>query len=400
MPFTSKLKSTARTLMAASALSLLMAGSAFAFDGNAVAERVKELYAEQGGQLTYQSVTTSGSTVVLKDASVKMPGAKAVDDPFKLGDITLERVTDAADGGYDIERASLPDMTFPADGTEISAKGIEMDKLHLTPKGSTDPIAAMTYYQKAKVDNITIAQEGKNIATLQDLVATLSPYKEGSPIDYTWNVEKATLDVKNIKPSEMTKTLGELGYDKITGNIVSKGSWSPADGRFKLDQFDLTMDQGGKLGMTFDIGGYTLDFVKELQGAQKTLAATQDKDAAGLATVGLFQQLTINGASIRFDDASLTGKVLDYYAKKQGTDRSTVVNQTKAVLPFMVGQLKNAAFATQVTQAVGSYLDNPKSLEIRATPTSPTPIAVLMATGAAQPERLPDVLGVTVTADK
>ncbi|PYE87194.1 hypothetical protein [Phyllobacterium leguminum] len=399
MPVTPELKSTARTLMAASALSLLMAGSAFAFDGNAVAERMKEDYAAQGGQLDYQSVETQGSTVILKNSSVTMPGAKKEEKPFDLGDITLNDVTDAADGGYDIGRASVPNMNFPMAGMSMSAKGVEMDKLHLAPKVSTDPLANFLYYQKAKIDEIAITEDGKQIATFKDIVTTASPYKAGSPIDYSWDVAKVDIDVSAAKPSEMTKTIEALGYKQITGNIVSKGSWSP-DGRLKLDKFDLTMDQGGKLGMTFDIGGYTLDFIKETQEAQAALAVNQDKNTGHLAMLGLIQQLTVNGASIRFDDVSLTGKVLDYYAKKQGSDRSTIVNQTKAVLPFLAGQLKNAAFASQVTQAVGAYLDNPKSLEIRAVPSSPVPVAVLMATGTAQPERLPDVLGVTVTANK
>ncbi|WP_420960054.1 hypothetical protein [Brucella sp. IR073] len=398
MPVT--LKSTARSLMVASALSLLMASSAFAFEGNAVAERMKELYAEQGGQLSYGQVTTSGATVVLKDATLKMPGSPAEQKPFDLGDITLDGVADAPDGGYDIAKATMPDVIFPVGELTIAAKGIEMDKMHLAPKGSSDPLASYVYYQTAKIAEATLTQDGKEFALLKDITTTVSPYKEGSPIDTGWDIKNVTVDVAKTKPSELTKALEAMGYKKITGNIVSKASWTPSDGHFKLDQFNFTMNEGGKLSATFDMGGYTLDFVKEMQQAQTELAATKDKNTAGMATLGLMQQLTVNGASIRFEDASLTGKILDYYAKKQNTDRSTIVNLTKAALPLFAGQLKNAAFAAQVTQAVGAYLDNPKSIEIRAAPPSPVPVAVLTATGSAQPERLPDVLGVTVTADK
>ncbi|PRD45951.1 hypothetical protein C5748_02125 [Phyllobacterium phragmitis] len=400
MPVISTLKSTARTLAGASALSLLMAGSALAFDGNAVAERVKELYAAQGGQISYQSVETSGSTVVLKGASIRAPGVAAQDKSFNVGDITLSDVSDAADGGYDIGQANVPDMTLPFEGTSISIKGMELENMHLAAEGSTDPLASILYYQKAEIDQITVNQAGNDIATLQDIVATISPYTAGSPINYTWDVDKIAIDLSKAEPSKAKETLTALGYEKIDGRIDSKGSWSITDGRFKLDQFDLVMDEGGKLGMTFDIGGYTLDFIKGLQQAQATLADNPDSDAGGLAMLGLLQQLTVSGASVRFDDASLTNKVLDYFANQQGTERSVLVNQMKAVLPLFAGQLKNAKFASQVTEAVSAYLDNPKSLEIRATPPSPVPVAILMATGSAQPEKLPDVLGVTVTANK
>jgi hypothetical protein len=409
MPVTFKLKSTARTFMAASALSLLMAGSAFAFDGNAVAERLKEITASYG-PLNYQSVETNGTTVVLKNASItkemKVPtedgkGVKTEQQTFDFGDITLSDVADAPDGGFDIGKATLPDKTFPVGQTQVSVKGIEMDKLHLTPKGSTDIIADMQYYQQAKIAEIAVSEGGKNIATLQGISSTSSPYKEGSPIDFSGDIDKVSIDLANAKPSELTKALAAMGYSKITGRVVSKGTWSPSTGNMKGSQFDFVMDQGGTLGVTFDIGGYTADFVKEIQEAHAAMAANPDKDGAGLATLGLLQQLTINGASIRFDDASLTGKILDYIAKKQGSDATTLVNQTKAALPILLGaHIKNAAFVTQVSQAVSAYLENPKSLEIRAAPSSPVPVAVLMATGSAQPERLPDVLGVTVTANK
>ncbi|YBV97817.1 hypothetical protein M1D80_13430 [Phyllobacteriaceae bacterium JZ32] len=400
MPVINILKSTARNLAAASALSLLMAGSALAFEGNSVAERLKELYAAQGGQINYQSVETSGSTVVLKGASVRAPGTPAQEKAIELGDITLSNVSDAPDGGYNIGQAAIPDMTFPFEGTTISVKGMDMENLHLAPKSSSDPLASILYYQKAEIDEITVSQAGNDIAMLQDIVATVSPFKEGTPIDYTWDVDKIGIDMSKAPPSKGKETLTALGYEKITGHIDSRGSWSVPDGRFKLDQFDLVMDDGGTLGMTLDLGGYTLDFIKGVQETQATLADNPDNDAAGLAMLGLLQQLTVNGASVRFDDASLTNKLLDYFANQQGSDRVTVINQAKAVLPLFAGYLKNAAFATQVTQAVSAYLDNPKSLEIRAAPSAPVPVAVLMATGSAQPEKLPDVLGVTVTANK
>ncbi|WP_147272179.1 hypothetical protein [Phyllobacterium salinisoli] len=396
----SPLKSTARNLAAASALSLLMAGSAFAFDGNAVAERLKELQATQGSELNYQSVETSGSTVTLKGVSVKAPGTPATEKPFNVGDIVLSDVSDAPDGGYQIGKADVPDMSVPFGGMTIALKGMELDNLRLAAKGSTGPLASVVYYEKAEIDQMILTHEGNDVATLQDIVATISPYKEGQPIDYTWDVDKIAVDLSKIQPSKAKETLTALGYQKINGHIDSKGTWSVSDGRFQLNQFDLVMDDGGTLGLKFDLGGYTLDFMKELQQAQAMIAADPDSEAGGLAMLGLLQQLTVSGATVRFDDASLTNKVLDYYAKQQGAERSTLVNQMKAVLPLFAGQLRNAAFASQVTEAVSAYLDNPKSLEIRAAPPSPVPVAILMATGTAQPEKLPDVLGVTVTANK
>ena len=126
----------------------------------------------------------------------------------------------------------------------------------------------------------------------------------------------------------------------------------------------------------------------------------QDESAKGLAMLGLLQQLNFISMSIRFDDSSITGRALDYAAKQAGQDRAAIINQTKGVLPFALAQLKDPDFAQKVTEAASAYLDNPKSLEIKAAPPAPVPFAILAATGSTTPEALIKQLNVTVTANQ
>jgi hypothetical protein len=51
--------------------------------------------------------------------------------------------------------------------------------------------------------------------------------------------------------------------------------------------------------------------------------------------LGLMQQLTVNAAAVRFDDDSLTGKVLNYMAGQQGAQPADIANQAKAIVPFL-----------------------------------------------------------------
>ena len=76
---------------------------------------------------------------------------------------------------------------------------------------------------------------------------------------------------------------------------------------------------------------------RSMQAMQKQLASQSegaDNSAQGMAMLGLLQQLSFNGASVRFDDDSLTGKVLDYVGKQQGMSGKDVANQAKAIVPF------------------------------------------------------------------
>ena len=136
--------------------------------------------------------------------------------------------------------------------------------------------------------------------------------------------------------------------------------------------------------MTFDFGGYTPDFIKSLQEMQKKMAAQPegaDNSAQGLAMLGLMQQLTFQTATLRWDDDSLTNRVIDYVAGMQKMKPDDIRNQAKAIVPFMTAQLNNPELSSAITAAVTKFLDDPKSLEITAAPAAPVPFAQIMAGG-------------------
>jgi hypothetical protein len=119
-----------------------------------------------------------------------------------------------------------------------------------------------------------------------------------------------------------------------------------------------------------------------------------------MAMLGLMQQLTLHAASIRFDDDSLTKKVLDYLGKQQGMSGSDIANQAKAIVPFLTAQLNNPDLSAQITTAVNAFLDNPQNIEVAAAPTSPVPFALIMAGAMSNPLDLTKTLGVKVTANQ
>ena len=170
-----------------------------------------------------------------------------------------------------------------------------------------------------------------------------------------------------------------------------------------LSQYDISVENAGTLGMTFDLGGYTPDFVKSIQEMQKKMAEQPeggDNSAQGLAMLGLMQQLTFHAASIRLDDDSLTGKVLEYFAGQQGEKPRDMANQAKAIVPFMMAQLNNPELMQSATEAVTKYLDDPQTIEIKAAPASPVPFALVMAGAMSAPQDLTKTLGVSVTANE
>lgn len=128
----------------------------------------------------------------------------------------------------------------------------------------------------------------------------------------------------------------------FNGSLSSKGTWLPKSGDATLDQLEINAKELGKIDITGALGGYDLAFLEAVQKTQQNMTkADADKDAAGLAILGLAEQLSLKNLKIRFDNETLTQKLLDYYGKQQGADGKQLGEQLKMMVPLMATQLKN-----------------------------------------------------------
>lgn len=372
--------------------------SAFAQDATAVAERLKAAFAKQGGELSWTGVSGDASKMVIQGVTVAGPGQPA---KVAIGDVTLSDITEE-NRAYTIGSATLPNYSVTQDGATIDITGVEITGLKLPAEDSTDPMAAFIMYDTADMESMSVKLGDKQAFTMDKVHFEITPPEDGSAMEFSGEADNFTADLSLVEDADSKKVIDALGLQSLNGSFELAGSWQPSDGRLALDQYDITIDKAGTLGLTFDLGGYTPDFIKSMQDMQKKLAESGgDSSSQGLAMLGLLQQLTFNATSIRFDDDSLTGKVLDYVAAQQNAKPADIANQAKALLPFMLATLNNPEFTTQATQAITAYLDDPKSLQISAEPSAPVPFAVIMAGAmSSSPQDLVKTLGVSVTANE
>ncbi|MCV0396337.1 MAG: hypothetical protein K5872_03800 [Rhizobiaceae bacterium] len=367
--------------------------AASAQDADAVGERLKSTFHQQGVELNYATISGDASEMTLEGVTVKPVGE---DEALPLGPIVL---TDVAEDGDLITIGSLAmdSHSVSRDGIDVSIEGIEITSLSLPPEGSDE----VPLYETADLGSLTISSGGKDVFTLTDMSVEVTPPEDGTALEFTGSAASFTADLTAIEDPNTQRVLQELGYQTVTGSLDMAGSWNPEDGRTQISKYDLSVKDAGTIGISLDIGGYTMEFQKALRDTQERMASAGEQDsAAGMAMLGLMQQLTFHGATIRFEDQTLTGKVLDYFAKQQGAQRSDIANQAKAILPFMLAQLNNPEFAAQVSAAASAFLDAPQSLTISAMPASPVPFAMIAAGAMSAPQNLPEQLGVTVSANE
>ncbi len=391
------IRPAARVLAAGTALSLVFGSAAMAADANAVAERIKALYAKQGGELSFANVQASGSDIVLQGTRIKLPtiGEKET----AIGDVTLQNVQDAPDGGYSIEQVTVPDLALGREtdkNDKAEMKGLALQNVHIPSEKAKGPLDSIVMYDKLKVDEILFGTPGKDGATVKGFDLSLDTTNKAEKIGYVWTI--ANIDATFEKGGK--NPLAPLDMNTFNGSLTSKGSWSPASGDTSLDQLELEAKELGKINITGSLGGYDLAFLEAVQKTQENMSkADADKDAAGLAILGLAEQLNLKNLSIRFDNDTLTQKVLDYYAKQQGADGKQLGEQMKMMVPLMATQLKNPEFAQQLKVAADKYFTDPKSLTISASPDQPVTFASIVATASLDPAKIIQLLKISVDAN-
>ncbi|OYR18799.1 hypothetical protein [Brucella thiophenivorans] len=387
-----------RLLAASTAISLAFGSMAMAADANAVAERIKALYAKQGGELSFANVKADGSDVILEGTKIKL--ATVSKNELPVGDVVLENVQDAQGGGYSIEKVVVPDLTLPADNADKNnnavIKDISMDNVSIPSEKATGALDAMVFYDKMKIGEMAFGTPGKDGATVEDFEVTLNSADRSEKIDYAMTI--ANIDAKFEKGGK--NPLAPLDMDTFNGSVSSKGTWLPKSGDATLDQLEINAKELGKIDIHGAIGGYDLAFLEAVRETQQNMTkADADKDAAGLAILGLAEQLSLKNLTIRFDNDTLTQKLLDYYGKQQGSDGKALGQQLKMMVPLMATQLKNPEFVQQLKAATDKYFDDPKSLTLTASPDQPVSFASIVATVSLDPTKIIQLLKVGIDAN-
>ncbi len=372
-----------------------------AVDADSFAKAFSKSYASQGADITYSGVESSGDTVTLKSVAVNIPGDTGA---MEFGDLVFSGVSESGNGGYTVESLSEDQFDFTAEEMSVSVRDIKIENLKIPGETTGYSLDDILYYDAATTGPITLTFEGRDVLKVAKTDTRLARQSGDAQVNMSSRFDGLEIDLSDVKDAKAQQAINGMGYQYLSGDLVIDGNWILENGQINLSEYALTLNDVGRLDINLSISGYTLDFAQGVQKLQTQMVGKESdpkaQQAMGLAMLGMMQQLTFNNLSIRFDDASLTNKVLEMVASQQGMTRDQMVQGVKGMLPFALGQLQNPAFQKSVTEAVGIYLDDPKSLEIKAQPDAPVPFSSVAGSAMSAPQSLPDVLNITVTANQ
>lgn len=389
-----------RALLAGAALATL-ASPAFALDGADLLAKLNATYATSGVSISSSNVTADGSTVMLEGAQMKATGSEA---PIKLGTITMEGVEEDGDGGYTVETVSFEDINVTEAETTVTAKDLSISGVSIPGKVVPGTLESLLMYESASAGPVSVAAKGKEVFSMSGMEANVTRMDDDAGLEFDATMSDLKADLTSVEDPKTKEALDKIGLHALEGKVSMSGSWELASGKLAVDEYAFDFKDVGRLNLSLAFSGYTLDFLKNMQEALKTAEANPNKEEAnaamGMAMMGLVQQLTFDNASISFEDASITKKLLDYAGSEQGVTGDQMAQSLKGLVPIMIAQLNMPDLQNQISAAVNTYLDDPKSLTISAEPKEPVPFPMIMGAAMGAPQTIPQVLGVTVTANQ
>ncbi|MGR6466074.1 hypothetical protein [Rhizobium sp. PAMB 3182] len=382
-----------------------MSSSAFALDGEKLFEHLSKSYEGQGGMtLKAQDVSTNGSNVTLSGVSIGVPGE---DKEIPLGKVELSDVEETGDGGYTIGKATFDNVDFSDAGSAFKARDIVVSDITVPAEIKPNPtsLSDMLLYRNIHVGPISAEDKGTKVFAMDGLDMNLGVDGDNSTLTFDYTGSGVFIDMSSVKDMDpkTREKMQALDLMQISGTFSGNGNWNSSSGMLDMQSMAYDFDKVGKLDIGLSISGYTLEFVRALQEATKAAQASgntpEAQQASGMAMLGLMQQLSFVGATIRFEDHSITERALDVAGKDQGMSGEQMAQMLKAMVPIGMAQLQIPELQNMVSQAVNTYLDNPENITVSAKPADAVPFPMIMGAAMGAPKTLPQVLGVTVTAN-
>ncbi|MDI7861039.1 DUF945 family protein [Rhizobiaceae bacterium n13] len=389
-------------LMLAGAALVSLSGPAFAIDGTDLLNKINAAYAPQGHAITATSVKVDGSTVTLSGVGIARVGAPATDGT--IGDVSLDGVEEDGQGGYGIASIKFPNINVTEDGVNLTAQDLSLTNVTIPADATQNSLSSLILYEKAQSGPVKFTKDGAEVFSLTGITSNLAKRDNASGLDFDFLASGLKGDVSRIDDPATREALQKLAITQVEGDVSVAGGWDLATGTVDLEEYALNLNDIGRLSLGFSFSGYTMELMRSLQESMKAIETAganddQAKQAAGLAVMGLAQQLNFNSASLSFEDASITSRLLDYAGKEQGVSGTQMAQTVKAMVPLMVAQLNIPELQNAISAAVTEFIDDPQSITISAEPESPVPFPMIMGAAMGAPNTLPKVLGVTVSAN-
>lgn len=398
-----------RSWALSAALLLATAPAALALDVNDFTGKVKNLYAGQGSSvaITLGASTVEGNNITFD--GVTIGSSLAPEQAFKLDSkLTFSNVAEQPDGSYTADALTFPDADFKFEGGELTVKNIAFKHIYVPSGKNPDVLDSSRLVGSATAGPLVLTMDGQPAFTMDSVTIdnTFQPSQNApslAALGSTGRTEGLRFDLSGSKDQETLAQAKALDLLVVTGKLLENVNWTLSDGHLDISEISADFDKVGKLKFAFDMTGYTPAFLKNVTAMTEAMAKSgadgADSKAATAVLLASLQTIFLNSASLRFEDGSITTKLLDMAAKDAAVERAKFIDQLVAEIPAQMNEGESQPLPLEVVQtaqaAVRAYLNDPHSIEVRLAPKAPLGVLGIVAAAMA-PQNVAEQIGLKI----
>jgi hypothetical protein len=364
---------------AAMGLALLGSSAAHAIEPDAVAKALGAALIK-GSNVTasYQAARADGGNVVIDGLTLSRSSAE---ETVRFDKVVVESPATGGSGIFESPLITFDSGTLSGDskGTIGAASISDAIVLDVAEKKG-DALGEGILFHNAEIRDIAVSREDD---PGQVSIARISA-EAGNVVDNVAQDNKGTAESVTLSPDMFPASLSPstIGYDKLVFDVSWDSTRDVAAKTLTIRDFTIHVHDGGDLAIS---------------GVMGNLPDPRVLDDAGAASKASGAE--VHALTVRYDDKSLAGRILDALAERQGLSRDEYTQQLSAALPFLLLTLNNPTFQNQVSTAIASFLKDPQSLTIRLAPEKPVSGAEILSLLKSAPGSVPDKLNASVSAN-
>lgn len=386
-------------ILASMAAILFIVTSAQAeFDNGAFVKRFSEAF---GKSVTVSHTGIAGDKDRLTLDDVRITGTPLSPDT-SLGRVEFSGIQEQEHGAYSIKKIVLPQIVYVYEGNTIRASGITLNDVTFPPNKGIYNQDTGFRYKTGQFKNLELFDnKKKRLGLLENGAIALHPSIRANPIDFVINIKKITVFVDNFPEGSTRQDFISMGYKNATGRLDIAGAYGGYLSMMDLKHFHLVLDKGGVLDVSLKMDGMTLDSLLTVVTLQRENEHGHIKSTQmWLGMLAQVQRYNFYGGKLRFEDHSLTGKLVATEAKRMGIDGNALKTKWKNSLPGWLAFAKDTNFEADAQKAITTYLDAPHSLTVSSTPMDRLPVIMLAISGKLSPKELVRELNLAIYANK
>ena len=366
-------------LLSGAALSLA-AYPAFAIAPEPAAQALAAALAGDANvKVTFDGATQDGANIRIAGLTVADGNG---DGKVRFDNVLVETPTEGQNGIFQSPRIAFGQGTLSGKSNGSVGAATLTDVTVLDPKevNTKGPAKGLLFNTAEATDlRITGADQPGELTVARAFVEI------GNVVDNVPQESRGTIEDVTFPPEFFTNARFKpqtIGYDRLVLDVSWDGTRDLAAKTMTIRDFTVSVQDGGD----FSIAG--------IMGNLPAPTALNDANATAKAS-----ETEVHTMTIRYEDKSLAGRVMDELAKQQGITREAYANQIAGALPFLLATLNNPEFQNEVAGALGAFLKEPKSLTVKLEPAAPVSGQDMMKVLQSAPGTLPDRLNASVTAN-